>query len=298
MQVGLIGYGLLGRVIASRLQRAGHEITVFDVDLRCREAIASAGLVAASDIQQAVASTEVLLIAVYSTDQVSAVLDAARMAGQSKLPKWAVCVTTLDPTWVAALAQKAAGHGLSFVEFPISGTSREVELGNGVGLFGGSVEAFDACGRLLEVITPTLIHVGPIGSAAKTKLAINLVLEVNRSAFAEGLVFAESMGLDLALVEKAMIASAAGSKVMIVKGAKMRNGEFSPEGRIAQSLKDIGLMLAQAQRAGLTLPFCTAQADLLCACVAHGRGELDGAAVVDELRAMRNALQMTAASEA
>src|SRR5207253_902510 len=97
-------------------------------------------------------------------------------------------------------------------------------------------------------------HIGVLGDAGRAKLAINLILGLNRLALAEGLVFAERLGLDLARFLEIARASACWSQVMDVKGDKMVRGDFAPEGRVMQHLKDVRLILEQARRARQELP--------------------------------------------
>ena len=64
----------------------------------------------------------------------------------------------------------------------------------------------------------------------------------------------------------------------------MVRGEFAPEGRITQHLKDVRLMLEQAERVKQQLPLLEIHADVLEACVRHGEGDLDNSAVIAEIR--------------
>jgi 2-hydroxy-3-oxopropionate reductase len=177
---------------------------------------------------------------------------------------------------------------LHLLEIPISGTSEQVRKGEGVGLLGGDPERLQEVSEIVEAITPTHFHVGEVGNGGRAKLAINLILGLNRLALAEGLVFAERLGLDadsfLAVARK----SASYSQVMDTKGAKMVRGEFTPEGRIRQTLKDVKLMLAQAGTRGQQLPLATLNEEVLEACVRQGEGDDDNSAVIREIRRRRD----------
>ena len=105
-----------------------------------------------------------------------------------------------------------------------------------------------------------------------------------RMALAEGLVFATRLGLDPAAFLPVAKESAAYSQIMDVKGAKMLNGDFTPEGRVRQTLKDAHLMLDQARKAGQELPLLTIHAEILEACLRHGDGERDNSIVIEEIR--------------
>ena len=74
---------------------------------------------------------------------------------------------------------------------------------------------------------------------------------------------------------------------MDVKGAKMTRGEFAPEGRVTQHLKDVHLMLEQAERVRQRLPLLEVHADVLEACLRQGEGDLDNSAVINEIRRRR-----------
>jgi 2-hydroxy-3-oxopropionate reductase len=70
---------------------------------------------------------------------------------------------------------------------------------------------------------------------------------------------------------------------MDVKGAKMLNGDFTPEGRVRQTLKDVHLMLDQARHHGQALPMLNVHCDVLEACMRVGEADLDNSAVINEI---------------
>src|SRR5262249_23198745 len=99
-----------------------------------------------------------------------------------------------------------------------------------------------------------------------------------------GLVFAERLGLDPEAFLKVARSSAAYSQVMDIKGPKMIRGEFTAEGRVTQHLKDVHLMLQQAERGKQRLPLLAIHANVIAACVRHGEEDLDNSAVIKEIR--------------
>jgi 3-hydroxyisobutyrate dehydrogenase-like beta-hydroxyacid dehydrogenase len=60
--------------------------------------------------------------------------------------------------------------------------------------------------------------------------------------------------------------------------------EFAPQGRVRQTLKDVHMMLDQAEKLGQTLPALEVNAAVLEACVRHGEGDHDNCAVIEEIR--------------
>ena len=130
---------------------------------------------------------------------------------------------------------------------PISGSSGQVAAGHGVGFVAGSSEVIERLDETLKAICPKRTRLEKFGDPLRAKLAINLVLGLNRAALAEGLVLAERLGLDPSAFLELAKSSAAYSQVMDVKGAMMAKREFTPaQGKVSQSLKDFRLMLDQA----------------------------------------------------
>jgi 3-hydroxyisobutyrate dehydrogenase-like beta-hydroxyacid dehydrogenase len=283
--VGLIGIGLLGQAFAYRLLGAGFEVVGFDVDAGKTAKLAELGGRPAASVADLARRCDPVVIAVFSTDQVEEVIEREllRVWGE-RSGKIVLCASTCDPDRIAALAQRVATRGLRLLETPVSGASGQVSRGEGIGLIGGDADLMHAAAPVLRALFASYFHIGKIGDAGRAKLAINLILGLNRLALAEGLVFAERLGLDPELFLKVARSSAAYSQVMEVKGSKMIRGEFTAEGRIAQHLKDVHLMLDQAQRLRQPLALLEVHADVLEACVRHGEGDLDNSAVIKELR--------------
>jgi 3-hydroxyisobutyrate dehydrogenase-like beta-hydroxyacid dehydrogenase len=278
--VGLIGIGLMGEVYARRLAAAGFSVIGFDVDPAKTAQLANIG--ARPGTPAEVAETcEPIVLAVFNTEQVEDVVERALLPAAAG--KIVLCTSTCDPDRIAALAGRVGGR-LRFLETPVSGTSEQVRQGDGVGLIGGDAAIAADAAPVLDALFPRRFHIGKAGDGGRAKLAVNHILALNRLALAEGLVFAARLGLDPAAFLKVARSSAAASQVMDTKGPKMIAGEFSPEGRVRQSLKDAKLMLDQARKAGQKLPLLEIHAEVLQACIDRGDGEADNSIVIEEIR--------------
>jgi len=280
--VGIIGCGLMGSACGARLKAAGIAITGYDIDSLKAAALGGKPATALADIAR---HCDTAVLAVFDTAQVEDTIDAlltARPADAS--PLTVVCVSTCDPDRIAALAARLPADRLRFIEMPVSGTSEQTACGDALGLVGGDPVAADAVKEVLDAICPRRHHLGAAGNGGRAKLAINLILGVNRAALAEGLVFAERMGLDPATFLGVAKDSAAYSQIMDVKGKKMVDGDFTPHGKIAQTLKDFRLMLEQAGKLRQGLPLASTYADIVDGCMKAGEAEFDNAAVIREIR--------------
>jgi 3-hydroxyisobutyrate dehydrogenase-like beta-hydroxyacid dehydrogenase len=270
----------MGEVYVRRLIAGGFAVTGFDVDAAKNQRLASIGARAGS-LAEIARDCDPIVLAVFNTDQVEDVVAHALVpAAPGKI---VLCTSTCDPDRIAALGARVADR-LRFLEVPVSGTSEQVRQGDGVGLIGGDARIAADAAPVLDALFPKRFHIGKVGDGGRAKLAINLILALNRLALAEGLVFAGRLGLDPAAFLKVARASAAASQVMETKGPKMISGDFAPEGRVRQTLKDAHLMLDQARKTGQQLPLLEIHADVLEACLRHGEGEQDNSIVIEEIR--------------
>jgi len=281
--VGLVGFGLMGEVYAGRLVGAGFAVVAYDVDASKANRMAQIGARSAT-LADIARDCDPIVLAVFSTDQVEDVVERALLPAAAG--KIVICTSTCDPDRIAALGARVAGS-LRFLETPVSGTSAQVRAGDGLGLIGGDAQIADDAASALDALFPRRFHIGKIGDGGRAKLAINLILGLHRLALAEGLIFATRLGLDPAAFLKVARASAAESQVMGTKGPKMIAGDFAPEGRVRQTLKDVHLMLDQAAKLGQQLPLLQINAQVLQACVDHGEAELDNSIVIEEIRRRR-----------
>jgi 3-hydroxyisobutyrate dehydrogenase-like beta-hydroxyacid dehydrogenase len=283
--IGLVGLGLMGEVISGRLMAAGYPVLGYDVDPEKNTKLSAAGGQAAASPAE-VARCGTIVLAVFNTDQVEDVVER-QLLPHARPGTIVIGTSTCDPDRIATLAARLAGTAIRFLETPVSGTSGQVRAGDGVGLIGGDRKTADDAKAVLDVLFPRRFHVGTAGDGGRAKLAINLILGLNRLALAEGLAFAERMGLDGAAFLEVAKGSACYSQVMDVKGSKMLKREFEPEGRVKQHLKDVQLMLELGGRLGQQLPTLQVHNDVLEACVRSGEADRDNSIVVEEIRRRR-----------
>jgi 3-hydroxyisobutyrate dehydrogenase-like beta-hydroxyacid dehydrogenase len=280
--VGVIGLGLMGEVLAGRLMAAGFGIKGYDVDpAKNEKLVAKGGQAAASPAE--VAPCDTIALAVFNTDQVEEVCEKALLPN-AKAGTIVLCTSTCDPDRIQALGERLKGTNLRFLETPVSGTSEQVRVGDGVGLIGGDPNTADDAKAVLDALFPRRFHIGKAGDGGRAKLAVNLILGLNRMALAEGLTFAERMGLDPKAFLAVAQGSASQSQVMGTKGPKMLARDFAPEGRVKQTLKDVHMMLDQAEYLGQELPMLRVHCDVLESCVRAGEAERDNSIIVEEIR--------------
>jgi 3-hydroxyisobutyrate dehydrogenase-like beta-hydroxyacid dehydrogenase len=273
--VGLIGTGLFGTALAERLLSAGFPLRVYN---RTREKADPLLANGAKWSDNPLEECQRTIFSVYTTEQVAGLLD--QMRAGLKPGQIIVDTSTSDPPQTAALGARLADHGIEYLEAPFSGSSEQTRNHQSTALVAGDESAFHACDDLWHSLAAKTFYVGCWGNAARMKLVTNLVLGLNRAALAEGLVFAEAIGLTMRDALQVLLHSPAYSRTMDAKGPKMVEGEFAPQARLSQHIKDVRLILEEARRGGASLSLSAAHLKLLEQAEAVGLGELDNSAIV------------------
>lgn len=276
-QIGIIGVGLVGTALSTRLLAANYRVIGFDTVPAQLENLARLGGIAVSSASAVAAAPRIIL-----SLPTSAV--ACSVLGEivPKLAPGAVVIdtTTGEPDQIAGFGAELDARGIRYMDASIGGSSRQVLAGEAILMCGGDLETLAACRDILDVCGAKWFHMGPCGAGSRMKLVLNLVLGLNRAVLAEGLTFAAAAGIDPSAALEMLKAGPAYSRAMDTKGHKMVAEDFSVEARLSQHLKDVRLILESGNRSGASLPLTSVHRLLLEKAEAAGFGAADNSAVI------------------
>jgi 3-hydroxyisobutyrate dehydrogenase-like beta-hydroxyacid dehydrogenase len=288
MTIGLVGVGLLGTAVAGRLRKAGHRVVGFDTAPdRMRALVTMGGEAAASARAVALASEAVCTLLPTLAAVETAILGPDGVAAAGKSGQVVIQMSTISPALTARLAAESRARGLDFLDCPVSGTSGVVARGEGVLFVGGERRVFERWRPLLESMLPRAIYIGAAGQAMVLKLVANLLVALHSVAAAEALHLARRAGLDPAVALEVLVGSAAGSRMLELRGPLMVRGEYPAQMKLDLFMKDIHLMQEAAEAVGAPRPFTDLAERLYAAAQAAGHGSEDMAVVVRALEATR-----------
>jgi 3-hydroxyisobutyrate dehydrogenase-like beta-hydroxyacid dehydrogenase len=283
--IGIVGLGLVGHALAQRLQSAGYRCIGSDVRPDAMARFEAQGHSIQASVAQLATIAPVCILAVFDTHDVMDVVGQIQAQRSPSDPALTLIdCSTGDPILLQTFAASLKAEGIAFVEAPLSGSSAQIEQGQATLLLGGEASDITRLNPILEVMAEQRIYVGAAGMAARAKLATNLVLGLNRAALAEGMVFAEAMGIAPDHFLQLVLATPARSDAAVVKGQMMVQGQFEPQSRIRQHFKDVQLMLSMAGVQQQNLPLSQTHAALMKAAMEAGDGELDNAAIIRQIR--------------
>jgi 3-hydroxyisobutyrate dehydrogenase-like beta-hydroxyacid dehydrogenase len=283
-RIGIIGVGLLGSAVASRLLEHGFEVIGYDVRPEQVEALRREGLRAAASIAEAAAGTDAVFTILPSLESVDQVVRGSGGLLETA-PREATLIqmSTISPELTRRLGEAAAAKRLGFLDAPMSGTSAMVARGDCIILVGGDPARIEAYRPVFDAIARRTVYVGAVGMASLAKLATNLLVGLNTAALAEALVLGAKGGLSPALLLEILKESAASSKMVEIRGPLMVAHRFEPQMKVELFLKDFKLMLEEGQRLGAPLPLTSLAHQLATATAAAGHGGEDLAAIITTL---------------
>ncbi|HEV8343585.1 MAG TPA: NAD(P)-dependent oxidoreductase [Candidatus Binatia bacterium] len=283
-RIGIIGLGLLGSAVASRLLQGKFEVKGYDIRPERLKALEVQGLIAARTLAEVAAEVDAIFTILPSLESVeNAFLGAGGLIETAPRSCTLIQMSTISPDLTRRLAKTAETKGLGFLDTPMSGTSAMVERGDCAIFVAGDRGRAAACRPIFDAIAKKTHYVGEVGMASLAKLATNLLVGLNTAALAEALVLGAKGGLAPAVLLDILKESAAASKMVDVRGPLMVSHRFDAQMKIDLFLKDFKLMLEEGFRLGVPLPLTSVTQQLATATAAAGRGEEDLAAIVTTL---------------
>ena len=284
-QVGFVGVGRMGANMARRLHDKGYRITaVQDRDLQRAKELARELACEAAPIPARVAELSEVIITVVSDDAAMREIyvedDPTGLPTHAKGRLFINCAT-LTPIVHLETEQAVERHGGVSLEACMASSITQARQGTLYLMCGGKREVFERAKPLLEALGSTLRYIGKAGEAAKVKALVNMVMNCNTAALAEGLGLGEALGLDLTMLREVFSQTGAASRVLETDGEDMQMRAHDCYFSAAHAAKDSGIALTLARSVGLPLPLARATCDQYERLVSAGKGELDKSGIAE-----------------
>ena len=280
-RVAFLGLGIMGWPMAANLARAGFELAVWTrTGEKAERFAAEHGAAAAATPAEAAEGADAAITMVVDAPEVEAVLLGDGGAAAA-LGSGALCVdmSTIAPSAALAIGERLREHGLGFVDAPVTGSRPKAEAGTLTIMVGAEDEAFARARPLLDAMGELVVHVGPPGHGAMTKVIANTVTAINAAALAEALAMVGSAGVDAERFLKVAGSGSSASTMLELKAKPMLDGDFEPLFKLEHMLKDVRHCLAEARALGIELRLAEVAERMYAEAAQEGLGELDFAAV-------------------
>jgi 3-hydroxyisobutyrate dehydrogenase len=283
-KIGFVGVGRMGANMARRLKDCGYRVAaVYDVnpraaaglarELGARPARTLAAVTAASDVVFTVVTDDAAQYSAFAEEG-----DSLLVRARGKI---FVNCATLTPATHVEIGRRARRAGASSLEGCMASSIPQARQGTLYLMCGGDRRAFDRVKPILGKLSTALRYVGRAGQAAQVKALVNMVMNANTAALAEGLGLAAALGLDLGMVREVFAQTGASSQVLKTDGEDMQNRAHDCYFSAAHAAKDSTIAWVLGCQAGLRMPVAAATKLQFDAMVALGLGSLDKSGVAE-----------------
>lgn len=284
-QVGFIGVGRMGANMARRLKDKGYRLTaVYDIDSATSAALAKElGCSPASTPAEVAKGSNTIITVVTDDAAMRAIFSESDAAGLLPFGDGRLFINcaTLSPEVHVEVERQAKKKGAQTLEACMASSIPQAREGTLYLMCGGEPEVFERAKPLLESLGRSIRYVGKAGEAAKVKALVNMVMNINTAALAEGLGLGAALGIDLTLLREVFSQTGAASRVLETDGADMQHREHDCYFSAAHAAKDSGIALKLAEAQGMDLPLAQATYAQYRRLIDIGKGELDKSAVAE-----------------
>jgi 3-hydroxyisobutyrate dehydrogenase len=279
--LGFVGVGRMGANMARRLAECGFPVVaVFDANAAAAQALAAElGCDAVDDLKTVTALADVILTVV-SDDRAMKKIFTGGLLTRAKGKLFINCAT-VTPAIHVWVEQKCAAKGAQSLEACMASSITQARQGTLYLMCGGKPETFERAKPILEKLSASLRYIGAAGQAAQVKALVNLVMNANTAALAEGLGLGDALGLDLAMLREVFSQTGARSGVLQTDGEDMQNRDHACFFSAAHAAKDSGIALKLAKQQGLNLPLAVATKKQYDCMIKVGLGELDKSGIAE-----------------
>lgn len=286
-RIGWIGTGVMGASMCGHLLAKGYAVTVTTRTRSRAERLLDAGATWADTPAEVAAATDVVFSMVgYPSDVREIVLGADGALGTARPGAILVDMTTSEPTLAVEIGAAAAERGVHALDAPVSGGDVGARNATLSIMVGGPADVVDAVRPCFETMGTTIVRQGGHGTGQHTKMVNQILVASGMVAMSEGLAYAYRVGLDLDQVLASVASGAAGSWALSNLAPRVVGEDFAPGFFVDHLVKDLGIALAEAERAKLALPGLALANQLYVALQAQGRGRNGTQALVHALASL------------
>lgn len=280
-KVALIGAGVMGGAIGTRLLETDNQLFVSDPNEDKVAVLTALGAIAVGSAGEAASNADFVILSLNSSKVVEAVVFGENgISSQAKKGTMIIDMSSIDPVSTKALAAKAEQAGLRWLDCPLSGGAPKAKLGTLAVMVGGDSDDFEASKVVMNHLCSNYTLMGPSGAGQTTKLINQVLCALNFVAIAEATKLAQDAGVDATKIPEALAGGRADSAILQEYMGKMADRDYSPTGRIDNMVKDLNGVQDLARSTNTAMPLTAVCAEIHRVFMSAGIGDIDNAALM------------------
>ena len=274
-KIGIIGLGLVGTAVSERLMDSGFAVIGYDLNPELSKSIQIG-----SSPGEIFSNCERIVLCLPTSRIVIDVINESRdylRSGQTVIDTGTGSIDEMFQ-----IHEILNQNNVSYIEATIAGSSELLRKKEAKLFTAGDISKVENQQDLFSALTEKSFYLGDFGNATKFKLVHNLIIGLNRAVLAEGLQFAQSIGIDPKKALKILKETPAASGVMKTKGQRMTDRDYEPpQALISQHLKDVKLILSESEKFNAVVPLSNLHKELLDNLESRGFGNADNSAIIE-----------------
>jgi len=262
----------LGYPIAAIYDHHSATATALAAELGCPAFCTLPEVTAAADVIFTVVTDDAAMLEIFQS------AESLLVGGGGKV---FINCATVSPAAHEAVEAAARAVGADTLAASMASSITQARTGTLYLMIGGDLEVFEKQQALLEALSASLRHVGPVGNAAKIKALVNMVMNINTAGLAEGLGLGAALGVDLQVLKEVFSQTGANSRVLETDGDDMIVREHDCYFSASHAAKDSGIANALALAAGVEVPLSRATEAQYQKMIDLGAGGLDKSGIAE-----------------
>lgn len=275
-KVGIIGTGMMGKAIATRLLNEGIELAVFNRTREKAESLKTLGGEMVESPKEVAEASDLVITVVKDASAVEQVVFGSKGVVEGNHNDLTLSdVSTINPVASRSIAKRLMENGITMLDSPVMGGPKVAEKGELVVMVAGNREAYEKHKDVFDLIGNKTYYLGDNGNAHAMKLALNLQIAMLALALSEGITLVRGAGLDPEMFLKILNSTYFKTGMSENKGPRMIKGSFEPSFTLKMMKKDLDTINEAVRAFKLDLPMVALADKIYEEATNNDFGELD-----------------------
>lgn len=253
MKVAFLGTGSMGLPMATRLLENNIDLIAYNRTPEKLKPLKAAGAQVTTEPREAILAGDCIVLMLTNAAAIYSVL-LSDMCWRTLSERTVIQMGTITPTESKQIRDTVISAGGQYLEAPVLGSIPEAKTGTLIAMVGSQRQEYQSYLHLLKNFSSEPVHIGPVGTAAALKLALNQLIASLTSTFALSLSFVKNYDVDVDIFMQVLRESTVYAPIFDKKLLRIKNEDFAnPNFSTKNLLKDTNLFIDEARNIGLNV---------------------------------------------